>query len=91
MCKNFVKNFYTSYESGTVIDQGDTKMPKLKTKRGVAKRFKITKKKKVKYSAGGKSHLASSKKTRRIRNLRKRRTLAGKKENRFIRSMLPYS
>jgi len=65
-------------------------MGKLKTKRGVAKRFKITKKKKVKYSAGGKSHLASSKKTRRIRNLRKRRTLAGKKENRFIRSMLPY-
>ncbi len=66
-------------------------MGKLKTKRGVAKRFKLTKKKKVKYSAGGKSHLASSKKTRRIRNLRKRRTLAGKKENRFIRSMLPYS
>ena len=65
-------------------------MPKLKTKRGVAKRFKITKKKRVKYSAGGKSHLASSKKTRRIRNLRRRRTLAGKKEERFIRSMLPY-
>ncbi len=66
-------------------------MAKLKTKRGVAKRFKITKKKKVKYSAGGKSHLASSKKTKRMRSLKRRRTLAGKKENRFIRSMLPYS
>ncbi|MFA4992579.1 MAG: 50S ribosomal protein L35 [Candidatus Omnitrophota bacterium] len=65
-------------------------MAKLKTKRGVAKRFKLTKKGKVKYSPGGKSHLASSKKTGKIRNLRKRRTLAGKKEERFIKSMLPY-
>ena len=65
-------------------------MGKLKTKRGVAKRFKITKKGKVKYSPGGKGHLASSKKTKRIRNLKRRRTLAGKKEARFIKSMLPY-
>ncbi|MCX5694342.1 MAG: 50S ribosomal protein L35 [Candidatus Omnitrophica bacterium] len=65
-------------------------MPKLKTKRGVAKRFKITKKGKVKYSAGGKSHLASSKKTKKMRDLKKRRTLAGRKEVRFIKSMLPY-
>ena len=43
-----------------------------------------------KYSPGGKSHLASSKKTKKIRNLRRRRTLAGKKEVRFIKSMLPY-
>jgi len=65
-------------------------MPKLKTKRGVAKRFKISKRGKVKYSAGGKSHLASSKKTKKIRNLKRRRTLSGKKEIRFIKSMLPY-
>jgi large subunit ribosomal protein L35 len=65
-------------------------MPKLKTKRGVAKRFKITKKGRVKYSPGGKSHLASSKKTKKIRDLKRRRTLAGKKEERFIKSMLPY-
>jgi len=65
-------------------------MGKLKTKRGVAKRFKITKKGRVKFKPGGKSHLASSKKTKRIRNLRKGRTLAGKKEERFIKSMLPY-
>jgi len=65
-------------------------MPKLKTKRGVAKRYKLTKKGKVKYSPGGKSHLASSKRTKKIRNLRRRRTLAGKKEARFIKSMLPY-
>jgi large subunit ribosomal protein L35 len=66
-------------------------MGKLKTKRGVAKRFKLSKKGRVKYSAGGKSHLASSKKTKQIRNLRKRRILAGAKEERFIKSMLPYS
>jgi len=65
-------------------------MPKLKTKRGVAKRYKITKKGRVKYSPGGKSHLASSKKTKKMRDLKKRRTLAGKKEERFIKSMLPY-
>lgn len=65
-------------------------MPKLKTKRGVAKRFKLSKRGKVKYSPGGKSHLASSKKTKKIRNLRRRRMLAGKKEARFIKSMLPY-
>lgn len=65
-------------------------MPKLKTKRGVAKRYRISKKGRVKYSPGGKSHLATSKKTKKIRNLRKRRLLAGKKEERFIKSMLPY-
>ena len=65
-------------------------MGKLKTKRGVAKRFKLTKKGRVKYSAGGKSHLASSKKTKKIRNLRRRRVLSGKKEVKFIKSMLPY-
>jgi large subunit ribosomal protein L35 len=65
-------------------------MGKLKTKRGVAKRFKLTKKGKVKYLPGGKSHLASSKKTKRIRSLRRPKTLAGRKEVRFIKSMLPY-
>ena len=40
-------------------------MGKLKTKRGVAKRFKLSKKGKVRYSAGGKSHLATSKNSKR--------------------------
>jgi len=65
-------------------------MGKLKTKRGVAKRFRKTKKGKVKYVGGGKSHLASSKQAKRLRKLRKSKTLAGKKEERFIKSMLPY-
>ena len=65
-------------------------MGKLKTKKGVAKRFKLSKKGKVRYSSGGKSHLATCKTTKRIRSLRKRRTLEGKKEVAFVKSMLPY-
>lgn len=65
-------------------------MPRLKTKKGVAKRFKLTKKGKIKYSCGGKSHLASSKETKRLRALRKRRTLADKKEMMYLKRMLPY-
>lgn len=65
-------------------------MGKLKTKKGVAKRFKLTKKGKIKYSAGGKSHLASSKTTKRKRSLRKRKIIGGSKERSFLKSMLPY-
>ena len=46
-------------------------MPKLKTKKGVAKRFKLTAKGKVKYKPCGASYLLSSKTTKRIRHLRK--------------------
>ncbi|MBU1727550.1 MAG: 50S ribosomal protein L35 [Candidatus Omnitrophica bacterium] len=65
-------------------------MGKLKTKKGVAKRFKLTKKGKVKYVGGGKSHLASSKKSKRIRQMRKAKTLHERKEISFVKSMLPY-
>jgi large subunit ribosomal protein L35 len=65
-------------------------MGKLKTKRGVAKRFKLSKKGKVRYSAGGKSHLATCKNAKRKRSLRKRKSMEGKKEAKFIKSMLPY-
>jgi len=66
-------------------------MGKLKTKKGVAKRFKLTKKGNLKYSPGGKSHLLSSKQPGRLRALRKRQILKGSsKEAKFIKSMLPY-
>jgi large subunit ribosomal protein L35 len=65
-------------------------MPKLKTKKGVSKRFKLTKKGKLKYSAGGKSHLATSKKVKRIRRLRSPKTLQNKKEIKYLKRMLPY-
>jgi len=65
-------------------------MPKLKTKQGVAKRFKLTKKGKIKYSLCGKSHLLTSKKTGRLRRLRRCDTLEGKKEVKYLKRMLPY-
>jgi len=64
-------------------------MSKLKTKKGVAKRFRLTKKGKIKYHACGKSHLLSSKKTKRIRRLRRGRILANKKETKYLKRMLP--
>jgi len=65
-------------------------MPKLKTKKGVAKRFKLTKKGKIKYHSGGKSHLATSKKTKKNRYLRKDKMIGGSKEIKYLKRVLPY-
>ncbi|MFA5275545.1 MAG: 50S ribosomal protein L35 [Candidatus Omnitrophota bacterium] len=65
-------------------------MAKLKTKKGVAKRFKLTKSKKIKYQACGKSHLSTHKKAKRLRKLRKSHYIHKRKEKTFIKSMLPY-
>jgi large subunit ribosomal protein L35 len=65
-------------------------MGKLKTKRGAMKRFKFTKKKKIKFHPGGKSHLASCKKTKRIRSLRRGATLDNPTEAKYFKRMLPY-
>ncbi|MBI4706767.1 MAG: 50S ribosomal protein L35 [Candidatus Omnitrophica bacterium] len=65
-------------------------MGKLKTKKGVSKRFKLTKKGKIKYSSGGKSHLLSSKKPPRLRKLRKRSVISDGKELKYIKRLLPY-
>jgi len=65
-------------------------MGKLKTKKGVAKRFKLTKKRKIKYLPGGKSHLASNKKSGRLRKLRRAGMLENKKEIKYLKRMLPY-
>ena len=66
-------------------------MPKLKTKKGVAKRFKLTKKGKIKYHSGGKSHLASSKKTKKIRHLRHSDIVGGAREKMYLKRVLPYA
>jgi large subunit ribosomal protein L35 len=65
-------------------------MPGLKTKKGVAKRFKLTKRGKIKYAPGGKSHLLSNKKTKRLRRLRRLNILEGRKEKKYLKRMLPY-
>jgi len=66
-------------------------MPKLKTKKGVAKRFRLTKKGKVKYAACGKGHLMSSKESERLRHMRKPALLeGGSKQAKYLKRLLPY-
>ncbi|RJP27321.1 MAG: 50S ribosomal protein L35 [Candidatus Omnitrophota bacterium] len=62
----------------------------LKTKKGVSKRFRLTKKGKLKFSSQGKSHLLSSKSPKRLRKLRKASQFKKAKEKKFIKQMLPF-
>ena len=51
-------------------------MPKMKTKKSAAKRFKITGSGKIVHHQGGHRHLASKKSPKRKRHLRKETTLS---------------
>jgi large subunit ribosomal protein L35 len=53
-------------------------VPKLKTNRSVAKRFKLTKSGKVKRYRANSSHLLSGKRASRLRKLRKSSLIVGK-------------
>ena len=53
-------------------------MPKLKTKKSVSKRFKLTKKGKVRRNKAYSQHLLSSKSAKRKRNLRQPSLVVGK-------------
>lgn len=64
-------------------------MPKQKTHRGAAKRFKITGKGKVKRAQAYKSHILTKKTTKRTRNLRKAAFVA-KGEVKTIKKLIPY-
>ncbi|MBI2461901.1 MAG: 50S ribosomal protein L35 [Candidatus Rokubacteria bacterium] len=64
-------------------------MPKLKTKRGAAKRFKATATGKIKRAKGWASHLLEWKQPKRKRQLRKA-TLVSAADARRIRRLLPY-
>jgi len=64
-------------------------MPKVKTKRGAAKRFTLTKSGKIKRAKAYKSHILTSKSTKRKRGLRKASLVAGV-EQKNIRRLLPY-
>lgn len=62
-------------------------MPKKKTKKAAAKRFRVTPTGKVKYSKAGAGHLMSSKSRKRKRNLRSRGVLS-KPEGTRVAEML---
>lgn len=64
-------------------------MPKIKTHRGAAKRFKITGKGKIKRSRAYKSHLLTGKPSKRTKRLRTS-TLVSDREYVNIRRLLPY-
>ena len=65
-------------------------MPKLKTKKGVSKRFRLTKKGKVKRGHGGRGHLLGKKSRQKKRKLKKPAFLEGKSRA-IISKFIPYS
>jgi large subunit ribosomal protein L35 len=65
-------------------------MPKIKTHRGAAKRFSLTRTGKVKRSKAFASHILTSKTTKRKRNLRKGAIL-DKTDEREIKKLIPYA
>ena len=64
-------------------------MPKMKTNRAAAKRFKITASGKVRRSKGGASHFMGSKRPARLRRLRKNDMVHSAMEGRVLQ-LLPY-
>ena len=64
-------------------------MPKLKTKRAAAKRFKATGSGKLKRNKSYKSHILTKKSTKRKRNLRKA-TMTDATNEKVMKKILPY-
>ena len=64
-------------------------MPKIKTHRGAAKRFSVTKSGRVKRSQAYTSHILNKKSAKRKRNLRKN-TYVAAQEQKNIRTLIPY-
>ena len=64
-------------------------MPKMKTHRGAAKRFKITASGKIKRSKACKSHILTKKSAKRKRQL-SQLTIMDKSDSKRIRRLLPY-
>ncbi|GAA0748028.1 50S ribosomal protein L35 [Clostridium oceanicum] len=64
-------------------------MPKMKTKRGAAKRFKLTGTGKLKRAKAFKSHILTKKSRKTKRNLRKA-TYVSDSQEKVMKKMLPY-
>ena len=64
-------------------------MPKQKTHRGAAKRFKLTKTGKIKRGQAYRSHILTKKPTKRMRNLRKAAYVSSA-EAKTIKKLIPY-
>lgn len=64
-------------------------MPKMKTRKAVAKRFKLTKKGKIKRSRAFRSHIRSKKSSKRKRFLRGK-DLVSRADKQKLRKQMPY-
>lgn len=64
-------------------------MPKLKTNRGAAKRFKVTKNGKVKYTKANRRHLLECKNSKKSRKMRAS-VYVKDCDARNVKTMLPY-
>jgi len=64
-------------------------MPKLKTRKGVKKRFSFSGKNKIKRDQANKGHLKKAKNAKRKRQLRNTATVH-KSEEKMIRTLMPY-
>jgi len=73
-----------------MIIEPEEEMPKLKTHRGAAKRFKVTATGKIKRGKGYKSHLLTGKPAKRTRALRTA-SLVSKSDLAGVKRLLPYS
>ena len=71
-------------------DHEESTMPKMKTRRGAAKRFRITRKGKIIKRKANRNHLATKKARKRKRRLREPNEVAGVDSGR-LRRLLPYS
>ncbi len=65
-------------------------MPKLKTNKGAAKRFKVTAKGNVKRNSAFGSHILTKKTTKRKRQLRQS-SMLDKTDMKKVKKLLPYS
>ncbi len=65
-------------------------MPKMKTRKAAAKRYKVTATGKVRYKKPGSRHILTKKSTKRKRNLRKIGVLSDV-EAKKVRVLLPYN
>jgi large subunit ribosomal protein L35 len=65
-------------------------VPKIKTKRGAAKRFRKTSTGKVRRRKAFASHILTKKSTKRKRNLRSS-TFVGKTNSKAIKRLIPYA
>jgi|TARA_Y100000385_G_C12807199_1_gene514486 large subunit ribosomal protein L35 len=72
------------------LNTGDCKMPKLKTKSGAKKRFKLTASGKVTRAQAGKRHGMIKRTPKQIRNKRGT-TVLSDSDSRIVKKFLPYA